>query len=360
MKLTTKTFRTALAEVGRVIRGRTTLPAAACVKLSMSDDDRLQLEATNFDAWITRKVECAEGIEPVLVNHQMLSRVLETIGDESIELLLSGSKLTIKSCDVDVLNTLDAKEFPTFEHDGSLPLAVNAADLAEGLESVNWCAGDDKAAKEAYKSANVILSARMLTCGASSGTSMALFTRPAICEERTLLLPAALVPAILPDISAKKCDLFVSERWFRASHPKGSAAIKLSAGDSIPFERITALRGTSKGTMMDRERLKLACVKAMIHTPEANFAQIHAVRDGDNVNVSCQNGAYSGVFEAPGNELNMRVSADKLNTALSKSMADEVRIVTCDNAVFIEMGDLLVAIGQMTDPVKLNVKGTSA
>lgn len=352
MKLQTKQFRAALAETGRVIKGRSTMPAAQCVRLSMTDDDRLQLEATNFDAWITRKVDCAEWIEPVLVNHQMLSRILDTIGDESSDLLFSGSKLTIKSQDVDVLNTLDVKEFPAFADYGGVALAVNAQDLAEGLEAVNWCAGDDKSSKESYRSANVVLSATKLTCGAASGPTMALFTRAAICESRTLLLPALLVPALLPDLSAKKADLFVSDNWLGVKHPNGSAAIKQSAGESIPFDKITALRGTSKGTMIDRERLKIACVKAMIHTPEANYAEVNAVRDGDNVNVSCPNGAYNGTFEAPGQELNMRVSADKLNTALSKSMADEVRIVTCPNAVFIEMGDILVAIGQLVDKPK--------
>lgn len=352
MKLTTKTFRTALAEVGKVIRGRTTLPAAACVKLSMADDDRLQLEATNFDAWITRKVECTEGIESVLVNHSLLSRLVDNITDESFEMVLDGSKLTLKAKAVSVINTLDHTSIASHDWTGSKPLAVNPVDLADGLEAVNWAAETNANAEEFKLTTVIDLYPTFLACAATTGRVLAVFKRPLICERREVVLPSALVNLVCADLREKNTSVSLTERQLIVQHDRGGASIKLSELKAFPYERLTTMRGKAKGTLVDREFLRRGCHYAMTLTGSSEKPALDAMRNGDAIDISCRGalGEFSESIEAVGEKLAMKVPAEQLDECLSKTLADEVCVITLPNATFIEAGDMLFAVSQLVNP----------
>lgn len=354
MKLQTKTFHTALAEVGKVIRGRTTLPAAACVKLSMTNDDRLQLEATNFDAWITRKVECAEGIEPVLVNHKKLSEIIGNVTTETLELSLRGSKLVIQgvgSSAIVSLNTLPVGEISMSVGDqGFKPLAVPPVDLADGLESVTSLADAD----DRTDCVIVALKPTTLQCAASTrGIMWGIFSRALICEDKKLVLPASMALLIVTDLRAKNCVVSVSDRIISVVSDIGSSAIKLSEKTGLPFERFAPSRAGLKGTLLDRETLRRFCNLASLFTPESVGPAVKVERapGDDQVRVFCRGGEdeASEILNAPGEPLKFKLDARLVNACLSKTMADEVLVMQrpdC-NAVFMEAGDLLFVLAEM-------------
>lgn len=355
MKLTTKPLKLALAEVGRVMKTRTTLPALNCVKLSSTDDDRLQLECSNGEAWITRKIDCDGVIEPVLVNHKVLTDFIALADTETVELELKGSKLHITSRGSYSIKTLPANEFPSPPAFDGPALGCNLADLAEGVESVAWAAVTD--VKEHGWRVTVLMDIqpKSIICTALNPHGMALFNRLAITgETRQIIIHNSQASVIIPALRQPEAMARVSPNLFIVDSPTGGAVVVLSEAQAIPYQQYMALRGEGKGTMFNKADLIRNCHAAIAMSEADKDCRIKLLRDGDNVIVSVFGGGDEGgeTLAAPGEPLDVYLSATYLIAALAKAPTEQVRVVGLDNAIIVESGDMTYLIPKMTEPVK--------
>ncbi len=223
-----------------------------------------------------------------------------------------------------------------------------------GLEKVNWCASrDENTIKEQYRCSTITMQASSLTCAATTGKVFAISKRPSICEESLFLLNANLVAIVLPAMKEKGAAVFTSENLFSVVHDTGSASVKRMNLEPVDFSPIVKNRGTGTGTMMDRESLMRGCHHAQMLSGLDKFPVLTVKRDGlqdgDEVNVTCSgmNGEFQESVTAPGEDLDLRVGADQLLSCLAQTGEAQVRIVSLPNAVYIESGDLMFAIGQV-------------
>jgi len=364
MKLITKQLHSALAEVGKIIKTRTTMPAASCVKLSMTEDDRLEISATNTESWISRRIDADGAIGTVLVNYQVFRSLIDGIMSESFHLTLDGSKLTIRKPNGSlVVKTMDAAEFPSTPTDKGKPLAVNLEDLAEGIEATAWAANRDQTAKALALCVLIDMQPTELACAATTLTRFAFFRKPSVCETRTLMLPAAMSGAVIPLMREKGSGAFLSENMFHVEAPTGSITVKLIAlAQPWPYKQFIEARGKDEGIFLNREALLANCRTALAtsdsvgHRSAGNI-KILRVGASDNVTVTlvgCKNADGDEEIEASGGPIDVLLPADQLAEALSKSSDENVRIILSENAAYIEDGSaLLHAIGKCRPKTEL-------
>lgn len=357
MKLHTKTLKVALAEVGRVLKTRTTLPALNCVRLASTNDDRMELQCSNLDAWITRKVDCDGVIEPILVNHSVLTDFIALADTETIELELKDSKLRITSRGSYWIKTLHAVEFPLPPEFRGAALGCNLQDLAEGVESVAWAATTDP--KESGYRVTVLMDIqpKAIICSAINQHGMALFNRAAITgEARQIILHASQSGIIIPALRQESATAHVSPNLFIVDSPTGGAVIRLSESQAIPYEKYMALRGAGRGTVLNKADLVRNCHAAMAMAEADKDCRIKLLRDGEssNVNISVFGGGDSGeeTIEAPGEPLDVYLSAAYMLSSLAKAPTPQVRLIGLPNAVVMESGDMTYFIPKMMEPLR--------
>ncbi len=350
MKLNSKLLKTALAHVGKVARGRTTLPALSCVKLSCVPGDQLQLECTNLDAWITRRIDCAGGIEPVLVNYPLLSRVLENVTAETLEISNHKDGLYVTAGDsFSKLNTMDVREWPDSPNEKGVTIGVVANDLADGLEAVAWAAEKSSTASNFKLALTVDLKPTSLICAATRGTIMAIFNRPLICEERRIIMPAAFAHYLAPDMREKDAVVKTTNNLLSVQHAKGSAAIKLSEYPAYNYQQALELRGKEKGTPIPKETLIRMCHLAVAFEGMDKTPTLKAERDGDSIKFSTKghNGERDESITAIGAALEFKLNAALLLEGLNTLDSDTVAVTTLNNGAFFEVGDTLIGVSQL-------------
>lgn len=152
MKTNTKLLRTALADVGRCIRGKV---SAIMGHVKLSGVDSLKLEATNLDSWVTRIVPCVDtlGATGVMLSHRKLSEVIANTFAEEVELKVEGSKVVIQGVGTTSIARLPivTGDFQSAPTQGFTPLAVNPVELAEAIEAVAWAADKEDSARPPTK-----------------------------------------------------------------------------------------------------------------------------------------------------------------------------------------------------------------
>lgn len=366
MKINTKQFKAALADVGRVIKGRGAAMGFQCVRLSTTDQDMLRIEASNGDAWITRLIECAGGTERMVVNHSLLSSCVGSISSEmmDVELVSAGRKLSIRDVSESgspqrtCINTFDVEEFrgdPTLEDGNMAPLAVNPLDLAEGINSVYWAAARDENSvkSQSFLSVLIDLAADRMDCAATTGTYMACFYRPAFCEDRKIMIPASLCPVLVPLMEDAAAEVWVGERMISVTTPTGRASVKLSESPDFDYKRMNALLGGGKMTSIKKDVLRKCCAFARtLNKPEA-VPLFNAFRkDGELVIYT--RGAHGEHVEsvpcefAQETPIDFATPADQLDMALSRAKDDTVGFHCVSgkagNATFFQCGDMTLAI----------------
>lgn len=362
MKVSTKSLKLALADVGRVIRTRTTVPSFYCVKLSDAGGDMLKLECTNGDAWVSRKIECEGAIPESLVNHKMLSALVANANSETINIsTIKGGKLSVSAGGrLDYIRTQPIEQYmaaPTFKGNA---LGCPLADLAEAIDSVSWAASNDP--KEAGYRVCVLIDLKptKMICAAISQRGMAIFNRGLICEERQIIIHVSQADMITPALAVEGAQAYVTDNLFVVENPIGGAAIKLTESKALPYQQIVDQRGTSKGTTFPKEVLLRNCAAAIAINEtdkKLTLSPLKARREpgSDQVTITVFGGENQGVevVEAPGEPLDMYISSEYLQASLAKAPTPNVTIVSLPNAVFIESGDMTYFVPNMIEPVKV-------
>jgi DNA polymerase III sliding clamp (beta) subunit (PCNA family) len=363
MKLSLRSFKSALNNVRAATKLRTSLQALKGVRLTCTDDDKLTLEATNGEAWVSCKIERGGGMQPVLVDHDRLIQIVGLATDESIELLLNeaGTRLTLKcGKSVNLVSTYDVNEFlpdPTFTATDAKLLAVNAQDLGKGIESVAWCAEKDQKAEMKYLNLIIELKSQSLTCVGFRGNMMAHFNCAAICEEKSFSLPATWVSVLTPAMAEKDAQIVMTPRMISVRHANGSATAKLSEFLPVPYGDIMKMRSKDmKASLIDREFLKRACAYACMFADlqASAFVRIYRKDDGVSVSVVGQHGEHEEDCDAfiQQTDFDFALSANYLNEAMSVSAADEVGVLMAESPVFFEFGNLTVVIARIRPKAK--------
>lgn len=363
MRLQTKPLRKALSEIGRVIKTRTTLPTLQFIRLSCTGDNRLLIEATNCDAWMSRLIERVDGFDPLLINYDRLVDFASCASAETLELLPvdGGKRIVLTEVGTKrrrVISILPPEQFaaeiPTSDSD--VGIGVSLADLADGLDAVAWAASSNPKLETWKLTTLVDMKPNALTCVATSGTFMAIHRRALICEDRQLVLPASLVPVLAEDLRGEGASLLQRGNLLAVRHQDGAAAIKLSEAPAMPYERLLGQRRRElDGCLVDREALRRCCKEAKDLAGYTTYPAINAEKQGDTVKLWCDgpNGEYTDEVDSfGGGDLKLKVPAVDLDNALSRSAADEVRVVSLPNVVFIETGDCTYALSQCVDTTK--------
>lgn len=361
MKLHTKTLKSALSDLSSVIKTRTTLPALNCVRLSMTPNGRLQLQCSDCDAWVTRRIDCEGAIDPVLVNHSVLSKFVALAGTEHIELELVNGKLSMTSRGTYTIKTLPVEEFPSPPAVNGAGLSCNLSDLAEGIDSVGWAAVTDP--KETGYRTTVLMDIqpKAILCAAINPHGLALFNRLAITgEERKIVIHAGQASIIAEALRHKEAIAGVTDNLFISDSPDGGAVVRLSEAPAIPYQQYMGLRGEGRGTVFNKDDLIRNCHAAIALSEADKDCRIKLLRDGGDENLSMDvvvsvfgGGDYGKeTIEAPGEPLDVYLSATYMLSSLAKAPTPQVRLIGLENAVIIESGDMTYFIPKMMEPLK--------
>lgn len=354
MKLTVKQLTTALRDVGRVVKGRTTLPILGMVKLSRTDDDRLQLECTNLDAWIVRRIEFSGlSLNPVLVSHRKFLELVERVTSESCVLSIDGGKLVVVA-DGSRL-ALQAAKAETFPQDSwrtnAKPIAVVGFDLATGIKATAWAAEQNALLSGVTPNMVLALSEQSLICFASDNKCAAYFNRALICGNAKLFVPADYAPLLVPELEPANTQFCSNGKWISVENHSGATAVKLAEQGAMELQPVMEKSRALESTDLPRENLLRACHYAITLGSEKHTPFVRLVRKDDDVTISTtgEHGEFTETIPCPGPALNIKASARYVSQALAHTDLEKVKIIDKDNAMILSMGDLMVAIAKLVN-----------
>ncbi len=147
LSLTQENLSRALASVGRVVAGRSTLPVLANVLLT-TDGNRLRLSATNLEIginyWVGSKIE-EQG--SLTVPARLFAEFVSSLPHDNIDLEATDTNLTVRTPHYESkINGIAAEEFPTIPEVTTDPLLKLDSDMfRDALAQVVVAASADEA-----------------------------------------------------------------------------------------------------------------------------------------------------------------------------------------------------------------------
>lgn len=344
-----------LSECARAIKGRTPSPILSCVQLG-TFKGTLIARATNTNVWVERVADCDGELEPCCVNHGLLSRLLELSTSEFVTLAL-GKRLEVKGDSTSNINILAAEEFPRWPDMPAEPLAVNTADLADGMEAVSWATIDERAGRPALENTCINLTPKMMECIGFMGNMFAMFARPAIGVEKEFRVHSDFTPALVAALRQPESNLLVSDNFAMCAHKFGRTAVKLSDLQFVTgwrpfFERYAEL----PFARVDINAMKAACARAMSMWSKDYSPGIRIAWENDTLTLESNGdvGDYKQVVTL-GDDVGdgaVYLNASYLHQALSKMSGDKIRFTPDNERSFWRCGDLTVVIAGMAPPAK--------
>ena len=149
LQCTQEALAEALATVGRVVPGKSTLPVLTNVLLEADPGDGLRLVATNLDLTVSRRVRATVSVAGrTTVPARLLAdyvALLDRGKHVSLSLTSGGNKLHL-ACDRYEANisTLPADDFPTTPTvDGTIRIQIGGAALKTAIDQVVFAAAPD-------------------------------------------------------------------------------------------------------------------------------------------------------------------------------------------------------------------------
>ncbi len=226
MKISTKLLREALNACAPATNGRLS-PILACVKLDATDG-LLTIQASNFDVFIERTVECDGNLMPCAVSLKNLQTALTLDGGDTIEMNSGGNSLMLVGQSKGYLSIMPHTDFPAWPADeDAKPYGLNCEDLAEGLDSVAWAAMDGDA-RPTLAIVAVILTPKMIECVTYDGHVCCHFARPAMTCDGELSVPKDFAAPLASALREKEAVLSVGTNAAIVQHKRGRTRIKLS------------------------------------------------------------------------------------------------------------------------------------
>lgn len=349
MTINTKALSAALSECGQAIQASNALPILMSVRLAV-EAGNLEIEATNLEAWILRRMACEGEMKSCCVRHSTFKRVVDLVEAESITLTIDSGKLLIASGNSKVRLPIEPQEFPSDSFADAKPvdaMAAVATDLADGLDAVCWAACIDQSKHPIYENVLILMESHALKCVASRSVTSAIFHRLRICPNLEIILPAKHAGLLVPFLREESAESLLSKNYLIAKSVKGLCAVKLSAVGSVKWESVQNILDSRQGSgvLIASTLLKTACARTMLitdnGTPRLELEQIGGVltlASGEN---------YKDTIQSTGEPAVATLNATELLRALPKLNSDTVRFVSAPNGSFWSAGDLTVALCQM-------------
>lgn len=136
----------ALTHTSRIVGTRTNLPVLGNILLS-TEDSRLKVSATNLEMAITYTIGAkVESTGSLSVPAKLMAEIIANLPNDKLQLVSTDSNLLIKAAHFDAqLNGMAADEFPTIPEVKAIEsIAINKAELADGLSQVVFAASPDE------------------------------------------------------------------------------------------------------------------------------------------------------------------------------------------------------------------------
>lgn len=347
MNVNSKHLATALSECSRATDK---LPILASVRLEAIGDE-LRILSTNLDVWIERRVKCDGDLAACCVDASKLSRLLDTSRSETASLKLNGQRLTFTAGAVSQLSVLPASDFPPAPEFGN-ELAVPAADLADGIEAVEWVPNSEASKDEANVSKMNILvemSAKSLDCVGFTGVVMARFSRGLICESRSLLIPCKFASLLVPVLREPNSTAYATTRTLTARSDAGSVCVKLSEGQYGNWRQHIQGVKCLQTVEFSTELILLAALRAQVFWTASDYPKMVLELTGTHLKMSAANGGddteteVTCVSEPGWISLNARYLAN----ALKHLGGDSVKCSIAENGTVWSVGDTSVLVAQL-------------
>ena len=278
----------ALATVGRVVPGKTTLPVLTNVLLEADPGDGLRLVATNLDLTVSRRLRATVSTAGrTTVPARLLAdyvALLDRGKQVSLSLTSSGHKLHL-ACDRYEANiaTLPADDFPTTPTvDGTIRIEVDGAVLKTAIDQVVFAAAPDDT-RPVLAGVLLRLETGQLTLAAADGFRLAIrtlsltdtTTRAAwIVPARTLVEVAHSLPST-PGLSVTLSgtagdhqlhvalgDVEISSRLIDGQFPDYERIIPSDSATSVILGTADLLRATRVAAVFARDNsniVRLEC-----------------------------------------------------------------------------------------------------
>lgn len=350
MKLSTKSLKSALVELGRLIKPKQFVPQLVYIQINRHSDSTVCLRACDGESWATRILE-SEGIAEGCIAHRRFLALLENTKCEETEISIKDNWAVIRTHAVSRLPALEAKVFPDFPVQEKVrALGISTLDMAEGIDSVAWAAEDNELLSTRLLNVFVESEPKQLSVYAGSKYSIARFRRGLIGEAVSFGIPgsyARLISAVLRESESK---LVLGERFLMAESRNGSAFVKLTTEKPARYDDAIGLHQAPPVVAMDRNLIKQACNHAMALTDDANYPALEICWEGGLVTFN------SGDKEGTGYEYSIsigpgegwcKLNAKHLHEAMRLMPEGPLTVTTAPNGSFWMVGDVLVALGQL-------------
>lgn len=352
MKLKTKELKSALLELGRLIKPKQFVPQLSHMQFTSNGSSlspTLVMQACDGESWAARLLECDEVVEGCL-GHKQLLALIENTDAEFTDIKVSAGWATIRTHATCRIPALEAGVYPDFPAQQIKPLALPLIDLAEGIESVVWAAEDNELLSTRLINVYVVSTGKQLSVYAGSKYSIARFRRALLGEVVSLGIPANAARLISKVLREPNSTLSLGERFLIAKSESGSAAVKLTTERMSDYDAAIGLHEHGQPSPFERDLIKQACTHAMALTDDANYPSLEICWEMRSLRFQSGDKEGKGYeYETNGPEGSgwCKLNAKHLHEAMRLMPEGPLTATTAPNGSFWMVGDVLVALGQL-------------
>lgn len=251
MKIESANLQRAMNRVAKLAGGRTTLPILNMAHLS-AIGGVLVVTTSDLTAWAVARVACDGDLPPTCASAQKL-KLLADASRDSIELTVTKEGLKFAATGLDcTLSTIPADEYPAYPTDKLESIAVNCADLAEGIRRTAWACSEEES-RYTLQSCWITLTAKSLLVVASNGKAVGRFEMPAIATLAAGNIHKNYAGELADMLDEDGALLKMSANFIGAESDFGTMLVKQVEGNRPGFEQVGAQKYIDIGDL-DREQ----------------------------------------------------------------------------------------------------------
>jgi DNA polymerase III sliding clamp (beta) subunit (PCNA family) len=200
------------------------MPILSTVLLS-AESGMLKLTANNFDEYQVETIDCLQGeIKPACVS---LGHLYSVIGGDFFELTQNADKLKIKlSFGSFDLKTMDATDFPAFNHGKVKGVGINCADISDSIARVIWACGTG-VQRPAYECVHIRSEPKSLFTESCDGKTIASVSKGLMCSASDFMVINKVAKKLSEELLRTNAKFSTSESFAFVSHDNGEYACKL-------------------------------------------------------------------------------------------------------------------------------------
>lgn len=350
MKLQRKPLLSAL-EYCRKVKDRQSLPILSCVKMSAMGE-WLIVEAVGPVAVARRTVECLGDAKPFCVDMDRLNAIVGCMSCDSIEIKVEMQRIIIEGDSRVVLNTLPAEEFATMPTDEAKLIDVYAKDVAELIQAVAFCEGDDPTRPCLYDLMFRIKGGFMdAVCANGRMVANARQKTEYAGDEKIISFPAKYTSTLAPVLLEQGALLLESDNYIIARSVNATCWVKKSLHEfPAAWEQIMKSGDGHKSIDIPTSIIEQACQNAVAlgRIEDASQVIIHWGKESLSVSVPGQHGDWkrSDVVDIEGPSTDCCLNVEYIGKAVRK-FQDRVQFTPTEFMSYFSGGDLKVAIGHM-------------